>query len=93
MEILDVSVCGGAIIDDHHIVTAAHCFLDAENKFYNYPIKIVAGTEQLYTVGEHTVTTDVAQIFIPTEFDVRQNNNRNQAVGDIAVLKVRHEKF
>lgn len=90
---LDTNVCGGAIIDDLHIVTAAHCFLNGENEFFSYPIQIIAGTEQLYTECEHTVTVDVAQIFIPTGFDVRQNNKRNQAVGDIAVLKVRHEQF
>ncbi|KAI5644523.1 trypsin domain-containing protein [Phthorimaea operculella] len=68
-------VCGGAVVSDRHIVTAAHCVHGADPEY----IKVVVGTTNLNRVAQRY---NVIAIYINDKFDFLQRRH------DIAVIKV-----
>ncbi|XP_011863895.1 PREDICTED: polyserase-2-like [Vollenhovia emeryi] len=73
----DFHFCGGSILNDNYVITAAHC---VSGKKY-YEIQVIAGTIDLTDPkSRHTVT----KIIIHKEYD-----ESHSWVNDIALLKVR----
>lgn len=81
------NICGGAILSDRHIVTAAHCFANETGYVYNAPIKVVAGVSDLRSVPLSRQTVDIERVYIPHDFF--HYDKSKHPIGDIAVAKVR----
>ncbi|XP_014226197.1 mite allergen Der p 3-like [Trichogramma pretiosum] len=80
--------CGGSILDEYHIITAAHCITEKNtHRLNNIPITVVAGTSQLHKKQSHPALYHaVDEVFIPTAWlQYPQKNLEN----DIAVLKLK----
>ncbi|KAL7296163.1 hypothetical protein TKK_0010704 [Trichogramma kaykai] len=80
--------CGGSILDEYHIVTAAHCVTDnVTYELENEQITIGAGTTDL-TDKKVGVYRDVGEVFVPLTYT---RNKKNRTIyDDIAILKLRH---
>lgn len=74
-------VCGGAIIDDQFILTAAHCAIHTDGEFVNLPYKIVASCVDLNDTKD-AIEINVEKIYAHKAFAPPSLEN------DIAVLKV-----
>uniref|UniRef100_A0A6A7G5B2 Trypsin-1-like n=1 Tax=Hirondellea gigas TaxID=1518452 RepID=A0A6A7G5B2_9CRUS len=70
--------CGGVIMSQTSIVTAAQCVQsqDAKN------LVVIAGIRELYVACEHAQQKDVQSIIVHPEYDANTNNN------DIAILQL-----
>lgn len=88
INIYDDSVCGGGIIGDEFIVTAAHCFIDENFKIVNEdPVTVVAGSNDLKWHSDSRVAIKVDTIYLPRDFFKNKIDDPN-IIADIAVLKV-----
>ncbi|XP_062557935.1 trypsin-like [Armigeres subalbatus] len=75
--------CGGVIVDSQHVLTAAQCVLNAENRLIDpFWLTIVAGDIALAPVGARRQTRKVSRIYVHPEFNVFTHEN------DAAVLRL-----
>ncbi|XP_014217903.1 transmembrane protease serine 11D-like [Copidosoma floridanum] len=78
-----IADCNGAILDDVHVVTAAHCITNDKGILYDpMTIKVEAGT--IYLKDEPLYRGFVKGIYLPAEF----YRDHRIAHADIAVLKL-----
>ena len=76
--------CGGGIIDDQYVLTAAHCIVDGSYNLKKGPVTVVAGINNLhfFRLNVDAVVVDVQKAYIHKFYNATSN------VNDIAVLKV-----
>ncbi|XP_023313933.1 chymotrypsin-C-like [Trichogramma pretiosum] len=78
-------ICGGSILDEYHIITAAHCVTNnVTNKLKNEQITLGAGITDL-TDKKVGVYRDVEEVFIPLSYTSNKKSH-----DDIAILRLRH---
>ncbi|XP_014237533.1 chymotrypsin-1-like [Trichogramma pretiosum] len=76
--------CGGSILDERHILTAAHCV--ADHSSFNFArITIVAGTRDLRNKSSG-IYRDVDRIYLPPTYFLNAPQEEND---DIALLRLR----
>ncbi|XP_069687357.1 serine protease 1-like [Periplaneta americana] len=78
--IMGTGLCGGVIVSQDYILTAAHCVFAAGMDISD--IKIVSGDKNLLTVGSYRSIT------YATEVKVHESYNHFNKLNDIAVVKV-----
>lgn len=71
--------CGGSIIDEQYILTAAHCCSSIANP---NALTVVAGNLQLYDTGSDVVTKTVDEIYVHEDY------SSSTIANDVAILKV-----
>ncbi|CAB0040622.1 unnamed protein product [Trichogramma brassicae] len=82
--------CGGVVIDEWFVLTAAHCLglEKPDQKEVQIPLSIVAGTHHLLdgTNNSTRVRVDVESVYIPAVYKPEKTSP-----GDIAVLKLKEK--
>lgn len=77
--------CGGGIIADQFVLTAAHCVVNETGVFEDEPYKVVADSVDLRTPTGVKLSVDKA--YVPSSYQ------SSESADDIAVLKVVLLKF
>lgn len=82
--------CGGGIIGDRHILTAAHCVVKPTGAFRNIHLVAVINGLNLNDTSEYVVQVPVQKIIVPKEYQPVNRTPRKpyRPPGDIAVLVV-----
>lgn len=79
-------ICGGTIISEDSILSAAHCFFDQKGNFEDKDYEVITATLDSKKVDGNSYK--VTQIYVPKEFF---NQLNLECKHDIAVLKVSYE--
>lgn len=77
-----ISVCGGSLISDNTVITAAHCYNDGVSPISTFIV--VLGSTFLFSGGERFETTDVV---------IHPGWNIETVTDDIALVKIAGVNF
>lgn len=83
-----VHICGGGIIGEQYILTAAHCVIHEDVSFNDFPFTVVAGISHLEHDADTKIEIDVEKIYVPESFNQSYWKFHDTPHGDIVVLKV-----
>ncbi|CAM5168691.1 unnamed protein product [Eretmochelys imbricata] len=72
-------LCGGSLIDEYSVLTAAHCTRGHMDPYY---WRVVIGLHDISRPERHTVKSSVREIFVHSEFRIQTFEN------DIALFKL-----
>jgi len=82
----EAQTCGGTIIDDHHVLTAAHCLVKTDGQFFEInPFTIIVGDHDLSKREKSEQHLHIADIVIHAQYDAWTGNN------DIAIIKTKEQ--
>ncbi|KAG8441731.1 hypothetical protein GDO86_010785 [Hymenochirus boettgeri] len=73
-------ICGGTIIDEMWVVTAAHCFKHLKRKEDSYSWRLVFGANHLSEIEPEVEIRRITQVIEPSNYDPKKEKN------DIALL-------
>ncbi|CAF4956064.1 unnamed protein product [Pieris macdunnoughi] len=76
------SICGGALVSNTRVLTAAHCWWDGENQARSFTV--VLGSLTIFSGGTRLTTSDVV---------VHPSWNSKDIINDIAVVRISRVQF
>ncbi|XP_045512707.1 collagenase-like [Pieris brassicae] len=77
-----MSICGGALVSNTRVLTAAHCWWDGENQARSFTV--VLGSLTIFSGGTRLATSDVV---------VHPSWNDKDIINDIAVVRISRVQF